>query len=108
MDNNELKDALEKRGKSTEGSRRAKIERYMKMETNCSGLVDLTFQSYCIVKYDIPFFCRLFGLAGRVGKHVYCSADDSCLAFSCCVNLKLFIYRHALTAFVRYDPCPRT
>ena len=34
MDNNELKDALEKRGKSTEGSRRTKIERYLKIETS--------------------------------------------------------------------------
>ena len=45
------------------------------------------------------------GLAGRVGRHVYCSVDDTCMGFSCCANLKLFIYRHALTAFVRYDPC---
>ena len=45
------------------------------------------------------------GLAGRVGRHVYCTVDDTCMGFSCCANLKLFIYRHALTAFVRYDPC---
>ena len=35
--------------------------------------------------------------------------DATCIVqwtgFSCCANLKLFIYRHALTAFVRYDPC---
>ena len=46
-----------------------------------------------------------FDIGSRIGKNVYCRFDESCTSISCCVDLKLFIYRHALTAYVRYDAC---
>ncbi|KAI0212798.1 hypothetical protein LSAT2_002240, partial [Lamellibrachia satsuma] len=50
-------------------------------------------------------FVECFDIGSKVGKNVYCRFDETCTSVSCCVDLKLFIYRHTLTAFVRYDPC---
>ena len=46
-----------------------------------------------------------FDIGSRVGKNVYCRFDKTCTTVSCCVDLKLFIYRHSLTTYVRYDAC---
>ena len=44
-------------------------------------------------------------IGNQVGPNVYCRFDETCTSISCCINLKLFIYRHSLKAFIRYDPC---
>ena len=46
-----------------------------------------------------------FHIGSRVGKNVYCRFDKTCTTVRCCVDLKLFIYQHTLTAYVRYDAC---
>ena len=83
---------------------------YRKKFYNCLTYSDI---KYCLLVYVITsvyvsFVVACAGLAGKVGQHVYCSADDSCLAITCCANLKVFIYRHALPASISYDPCAKT
>ncbi|KAK2165039.1 hypothetical protein NP493_1368g00012 [Ridgeia piscesae] len=81
MDVAGLKQALVTRGQATSGARQTLINRYLSSDPQC------------------------FDIGSRVGPNVYCRFDKSCTSVSCCVDLKLFIYRHTLTAFVRYDPC---
>ena len=50
-------------------------------------------------------FAECFGIRGVLTPNVYCKLDDNCLGVSCCFDLKLFIFRRSLNAFVRYDPC---
>ena len=46
-----------------------------------------------------------FYIGSRIGKNILCRFDKTCTSISCCVDLKLFIYQHTLTAYVRYNTC---
>ncbi|KAI0239587.1 hypothetical protein LSAT2_009687 [Lamellibrachia satsuma] len=81
MDDTELKQALVMRGLSVIGARQTLVNRYLKSDPHC------------------------LDIGNQVGPNVYCRFDETCTSISCCINLKLFIYRHSLKAFIRYDPC---
>ena len=70
---------------------------------------------YSIIEHSALYKCCIlllllsspecFGIASRVSEKVYCRFDKTCTSFSCCVELKMFVFRRTLKAFVRYDPC---
>jgi len=46
-----------------------------------------------------------FYIGSQIGKNILSRFDKACTSISCCVDLKLFIYQHTLTAYIRHNTC---
>ena len=82
---------------------------YIKNRMLCSRILDgpewseSQMSTICVMFAFCIVGC--YGISSQLNKRVYCSFHSDCLGLTCCLDLSFFIYRHSLSAYVRYEPC---
>ncbi|XP_052090897.1 uncharacterized protein LOC127727822 [Mytilus californianus] len=77
----QLKQELLERGKSSEGSREQMITRLTTPDKRCPWMYITT------------------------PDNMYCTYDSMCLGLECCMNVKFLMFLYTIKAYARYDPC---